>query len=99
RHRLRRPGSVSAAGSTVEAAEGRRAPGAAIIHNARRGTGRQRDFQHGDELMNRTVGVSVIVAVVALVLIYSSTFFVQQSQNAVVVRFGKLIDTVTNEPG
>jgi membrane protease subunit HflC len=49
--------------------------------------------------MNRTVGVSVIVAVVALVLIYSSTFFVQQSQNAVVVRFGKLIDTVTNEPG
>jgi len=49
--------------------------------------------------MNRTVGISVIVAVVALVLIYSSTFFVQQSQNAVVVRFGKLIDTVTNEPG
>jgi len=49
--------------------------------------------------MNRTVGVSIIVAVVALVLIYSSTFFVQQSQNAVVVRFGKLIDTVTNEPG
>jgi membrane protease subunit HflC len=49
--------------------------------------------------MNRTVGVSVIVAVVALVLIYSSTFFVQQSQNAVVVRFGKLIDTVVNEPG
>ena len=49
--------------------------------------------------MNRTVGISVIVAVVALVLIYSSTFFVQQSQNAVVVRFGKLIDTVVNEPG
>src|SRR6185436_10792697 len=99
RHRLRRSGSVSAAGSTAEAAEGRRAAGAAIIHNARRGTDRQRGLQHGDKLMNRTVGVSVIVAVVALVLIYSSTFFVQQSQNAVVVRFGKLIDTVTNEPG
>jgi modulator of FtsH protease HflC len=49
--------------------------------------------------MNRTISVSVIVAVVALVLVYSSTFFVQQSQNAVVVRFGKLIDTVVNEPG
>jgi membrane protease subunit HflC len=49
--------------------------------------------------MNRTAGMSAIIAVVALVLLYSATFFVQQSQNAVVVRFGKLVDTVVNEPG
>lgn len=49
--------------------------------------------------MNRTIGIGAIVAVVALVLLYSATFFVQQPQNAVVVRFGKLIDTVINEPG
>jgi membrane protease subunit HflC len=49
--------------------------------------------------MNRTIGISAIVAVAALVLLYSATFFVQQPQNAVVVRFGKLIDTVENQPG
>ena len=49
--------------------------------------------------MNRTIGIGAIVAVAALVLLYSATFFVQQPQNAVVVRFGKLIDTVMNEPG
>jgi modulator of FtsH protease HflC len=49
--------------------------------------------------MNRTFGVGAIVAVAALVLLYSATFFVQQAQNAVVVRFGKLIDTVISQPG
>ena len=49
--------------------------------------------------MNRTIGIGAIVAVAVLVLLYSATFFVQQSQNAVVVRFGKLIDTVINQPG
>ncbi|HET6161607.1 MAG TPA: protease modulator HflC [Dongiaceae bacterium] len=49
--------------------------------------------------MNRTIGISAILAVAALVVLYSATFFVQQSANAVVVRFGKLIDTVINEPG
>jgi len=49
--------------------------------------------------MNRTIGIGAIVAVAALVLLYAATFFVQQPYNAVVVRFGKLIDTVINEPG
>ncbi|MEZ5830283.1 MAG: protease modulator HflC [Dongiaceae bacterium] len=49
--------------------------------------------------MNRTIGAGAVVAVVALVLLYSATFFVQQSYNAVVVRFGELIDTVINQPG
>lgn len=49
--------------------------------------------------MNRTIGIGGIVAVAALVLLYSATFFVQQPQNAVVVRFGELIDTVMNQPG
>ena len=49
--------------------------------------------------MNRTLGISAILVVVVLVVLYSATFFVQQSQNAVVVRFGKLIDTVINQPG
>lgn len=49
--------------------------------------------------MNRTIGIGAIAAVAALVLLYSATFFVQQPHNAVVVRFGKLIDTVINEPG
>lgn len=50
--------------------------------------------------MNRKVGaVLVIAAVMAVVLLYSATFFVQQSHNAVVVRFGQLIETVENDPG
>jgi membrane protease subunit HflC len=49
--------------------------------------------------MNRTIGIGAIGAVAALVLLYSATFFVQQPMNAVVVRFGKLIDTVINQPG
>jgi membrane protease subunit HflC len=49
--------------------------------------------------MNRTIGIGTIGAVAALVLLYSATFFVQQPMNAVVVRFGKLIDTVINQPG
>ena len=50
-------------------------------------------------MANRTLGVVAIAAVFALVLLYSATFFVQQQYNAVVVRFGKLIDTVIDEPG
>lgn len=49
--------------------------------------------------MNRTIGIGAILAVAALILLYSATFFVQQPHNAVVVRFGKLIDTVVSEPG
>ncbi len=49
--------------------------------------------------MNRILGGGIIVAIFALILLYAATFFVQQSQNAVVVRFGKLIDTVENSPG
>jgi membrane protease subunit HflC len=49
--------------------------------------------------MNRTLGVGAIVVIAILVLLYSATFFVQQAQNAVVVRFGKLIDTVIDRPG
>src|SRR5215813_7839053 len=40
-----------------------------------------------------------LMTVAALVLLYAATFFVQQPYNAVVVRFGKLIDTVINQPG
>jgi membrane protease subunit HflC len=50
-------------------------------------------------MANRTLGVVAVAAVFALVLLYSATFFVQQQYNAVVVRFGKLIDTVIDEPG
>jgi membrane protease subunit HflC len=49
--------------------------------------------------MNRSLGIGAIVVVAILVLLHSATFFVQQPLNAVVVRFGKLIDTVVNEPG
>jgi len=49
--------------------------------------------------MNRSLGIGAIVVVAVLVLLYSATFFVQQAQNAVVVRFGKLIDTVIDAPG
>lgn len=49
--------------------------------------------------MPRTVGLVVALAVAALTLLYAATFFVQQSQNAVVVRFGRLIETVVDDPG
>ena len=49
--------------------------------------------------MNRGIIAAVIVAIVLLVVGYSATFFVHQSQNAVVVRFGKLVDVAENEPG
>lgn len=49
--------------------------------------------------MPRAIGIVGILAVIGLIVLYSATFFVQQSQNAVVVRFGRLIDTVTNDPG
>ncbi len=49
--------------------------------------------------MPRTLGIAGIVGIVALVLLYSATFFVEQSQNAVVVRFGRLIETVVDDPG
>lgn len=49
--------------------------------------------------MNRSIIAGAVVAVAILIVGYSSTFFVHQSQNAVVVRFGRLIDTVINEPG
>jgi membrane protease subunit HflC len=45
------------------------------------------------------VGLVVALAVAALTLLYAATFFVQQSQNAVVVRFGRLIETVVDDPG
>jgi membrane protease subunit HflC len=49
--------------------------------------------------MNRGLTAAVIVVVLLLVVGYSATFFVHQSQNAVVVRFGKLVDVVENDPG
>lgn len=49
--------------------------------------------------MRRSIVAGAVVAVAILIVGYASTFFVHQSQNAVVVRFGRLIDTVINEPG
>jgi membrane protease subunit HflC len=49
--------------------------------------------------MNRGLTAAVVVVVLLLVVAYSATFFVHQSQNAVVVRFGKLVDVVANDPG
>jgi membrane protease subunit HflC len=49
--------------------------------------------------MNRSIVAIVVVAVIVLIVGYSSTFFVYQSQNAVVVRFGKLVENVESEPG
>jgi membrane protease subunit HflC len=49
--------------------------------------------------MNRGLTASVVVVVLLLVVGYSATFFVHQAQNAVVVRFGKLVDIVEGDPG
>jgi membrane protease subunit HflC len=49
--------------------------------------------------MNPRITASIVVVVLLLIVAYSATFFVHQSQNAVVVRFGKLVDTVDNDPG
>lgn len=49
--------------------------------------------------MNRSIVAIVVVALIVLIVGYASTFFVYQSQNAVVVRFGKLVENVENEPG
>src|SRR5262249_49192982 len=92
-----RRGAVPAVGSIDEAAEAGNST--AKLHGTGRRLQRYHNLEHGDELMNRTIGLSAILVVAALVLLYSATFFVQQPQNAVVVRFGKLIDTVINQPG
>jgi regulator of protease activity HflC (stomatin/prohibitin superfamily) len=44
--------------------------------------------------MNPRITASIVVVVLLLIVAYSATFFVHQSQNAVVVRFGKLVDTI-----
>lgn len=49
--------------------------------------------------MNRGITAVVVAVVLLLIVGYSATFFVHQSQNAVVVRFGKLVDVVENDPG
>lgn len=49
--------------------------------------------------MNPRITASIVVVVLLLIVGYSATFFVRQSSNAVVVRFGKLVDTVENDPG
>ena len=49
--------------------------------------------------MNPRITASIVVVVLLLIVAYSATFFVHQSQNAVVVRFGKLVDSVKNDPG
>ena len=49
--------------------------------------------------MNRSIVAILVVAVILLIVGYSATFFVYQSQNAVVVRFGKLVENVEDEPG
>jgi membrane protease subunit HflC len=49
--------------------------------------------------MNPRITASIVVVVLLLIVGYSATFFVHQTQNAVVVRFGKLVDSVKNDPG
>jgi membrane protease subunit HflC len=49
--------------------------------------------------MSRGITAAIIAVVVLLIVGYSATFFVHQSQNAVVVRFGKLVDVVENDAG
>ena len=49
--------------------------------------------------MNPRITASIVVVILVLIVAYSATFFVHQSRNAVVVRFGKLVDTVENDPG
>jgi modulator of FtsH protease HflC len=49
--------------------------------------------------MNRSIVAIAVAAIIVLIVGYSATFFVYQSQNAVVVRFGKLVENVENEPG
>jgi membrane protease subunit HflC len=49
--------------------------------------------------MNPRITASIVVVLLLLVAAYSATFFVHQSHNAVVVRFGKLVDVVENDPG
>jgi membrane protease subunit HflC len=49
--------------------------------------------------MSRGITAAIVAVVVLLIVGYSATFFVHQSQNAVVVRFGKLVDVVENDAG
>ena len=49
--------------------------------------------------MHRGLIATVILAVLLLIVVYSATFSVPQSQNAIVVRFGKLVDVAENDPG
>ena len=49
--------------------------------------------------MNRSIVAIAVGALIVLIVGYSATFFVHQSQNAVVVRFGKLVENVESEPG
>jgi modulator of FtsH protease HflC len=49
--------------------------------------------------MNPRITASIVVTVLLLIVAYSATFFVHQSRNAVVVRFGKLVDVVENDSG
>ena len=49
--------------------------------------------------MNPRITASIVVVVLLLIVAYSATFFVHQSRNAVVVRFGKLVDVVENDSG
>ncbi len=45
------------------------------------------------------VWFAAALGVAALITLYSATFFVLQSHNAVVVRFGRLVEIVVNDPG
>lgn len=49
--------------------------------------------------MKRGITAAIVAIVLLLIVAYSATFFVHQSQNAVVVRFGKLVEVVENDPG
>lgn len=50
--------------------------------------------------MNRRLGLALmIVAVVGVIVVYAAMFSVHQAQNAVVIRFGRLIETVKDSPG
>ncbi len=50
-------------------------------------------------MMKRPTWILAIILALALTTFYSATFFVRQSHNAVVVRFGRLVDVIVNDPG
>ena len=50
-------------------------------------------------MIARRTWIAAALLVAGMITLYSATFFVDQSHNAVVVRFGRLVDIVVNDPG